>query len=394
MAGIQFTQAPPLDPTAKTGLGIGLQINALDASRTLDGKWTAEALRSLQGWAHSIEAQLTIEQDNRFPEILVLGDDGRLIGWIGARGGYNGGYFSQLYVGGDDPSSAPFFTDVNGNLTIGQNGSVTIRDASAGRVGFIGVETEATKAIISISNATPPVANVTAHGYATGDSVAIAGNSVTAYNANWPITVINANSFSLVGGTASGSGIGGTAARYYAGTWEQAIAGGGTGFADAPFRVFADGSVRVGSPTGGRLVVDAAGNASIVNAGIDLVSGANSITLDPTTLTLTVKGAVGQATLFQGLFELTRIDGINPLQKVAMDNKQILIYNPLGVNTVFISSTLGIDSVNGYKVNGTQVVTSQQPAVTPPSGGTVIDVQARAAISTLISRSQTHGLIL
>lgn len=51
------------------------------------------------------------------------------------------------------------------------------------------------------------------------------------------------------------------------------------------------------------------------------------------------------------------------------------------------------DSTGTYKVNGTQVVTTRQSAITAPSGGTTIDTQARTAINTIISRLQTHGLI-
>jgi hypothetical protein len=357
MPGIQFTQAPLLDPTAKTALSIGGQIDAIGADRTPTGRYVSEALRSLKNWAHFIEAQLTNEMDNRFPEILVLGEGGQLIGWIGARDGYNGGYFSQLYVGGSDPSNAPFFTDVNGNLTIGQNGSVTIRDASATRVGFLGVETEATKAVISISNATPPVVNVVAHGYVTGDSVTIAGDSVAAYNANWPINVIDANNFSLTGGVASGVGAGGTAARYYAGAWLKTEAVGGTGFADAKFRVFGDGSLRIGAPAGGRIEVDAAGNVTITGAAITATAGANSIALDPATASLVLTGSVAQTNIFQGLVEVTKVGGVNPYLGISSNGTvaQLINRNAGGVVVNTINSGTGFDTTIGYKVNGATI---------------------------------------
>ncbi len=43
--------------------------------------------------------------------------------------------------------------------------------------------------------------------------------------------------------------------------------------------------------------------------------------------------------------------------------------------------------------NGNQVVTTQQAAVTAPSGGSTIDSQARTAIGDLIARLRAHGLI-
>lgn len=48
---------------------------------------------------------------------------------------------------------------------------------------------------------------------------------------------------------------------------------------------------------------------------------------------------------------------------------------------------------NVYSVNGTQVVTSRQAAVTAPAGGATIDTQARTAINDIIARLVAHGLI-
>jgi hypothetical protein len=48
---------------------------------------------------------------------------------------------------------------------------------------------------------------------------------------------------------------------------------------------------------------------------------------------------------------------------------------------------------NSFWVGGQQVVAGRQAAVTAPSGGATVDAEARTAISTLISRLQTHGLI-
>lgn len=47
-----------------------------------------------------------------------------------------------------------------------------------------------------------------------------------------------------------------------------------------------------------------------------------------------------------------------------------------------------------YKVNNIQVVGMQQPPITPPAGGIIIDVEARLAISSLITALKTHGLTL
>ena len=46
-----------------------------------------------------------------------------------------------------------------------------------------------------------------------------------------------------------------------------------------------------------------------------------------------------------------------------------------------------------YKVGNIKVVGSQQATITSPTGGTVIDVQARATISSIITALKNHGLI-
>lgn len=46
-----------------------------------------------------------------------------------------------------------------------------------------------------------------------------------------------------------------------------------------------------------------------------------------------------------------------------------------------------------YKVANTKVVGPQQPPITAPAGGTIVDIEARLAISSLITALQSHGLI-
>jgi hypothetical protein len=55
--------------------------------------------------------------------------------------------------------------------------------------------------------------------------------------------------------------------------------------------------------------------------------------------------------------------------------------------------TFAMDGTDGFTANGFQVVTFRQSAVTAPTGGSTVDSQARTAISDIINRLQTHGLI-
>lgn len=54
---------------------------------------------------------------------------------------------------------------------------------------------------------------------------------------------------------------------------------------------------------------------------------------------------------------------------------------------------LAVTNAGAIKIQGTQVVTTRQAAVTAPTGGAVIDPEARTAINDLIARLQAHGLI-
>lgn len=48
---------------------------------------------------------------------------------------------------------------------------------------------------------------------------------------------------------------------------------------------------------------------------------------------------------------------------------------------------------SGIMVGGQQVVGPRQPAVPSPSGGTIIDAEARTAVAALIATLMSHGLI-
>lgn len=49
--------------------------------------------------------------------------------------------------------------------------------------------------------------------------------------------------------------------------------------------------------------------------------------------------------------------------------------------------------VAGVSVSGIQVVGAQQPGVPSPSGGTIIDTEARGAIAQITAALMSHGLI-
>jgi Protein of unknown function (DUF2793) len=54
-----------------------------------------------------------------------------------------------------------------------------------------------------------------------------------------------------------------------------------------------------------------------------------------------------------------------------------------------------VGSINAtdYKVDGVKVVGARHPNIASPTGGTVIDHEARVAIAALLAALQTHGLV-
>ena len=54
---------------------------------------------------------------------------------------------------------------------------------------------------------------------------------------------------------------------------------------------------------------------------------------------------------------------------------------------------IGTLPASSLRISGAQVVGEQEAAISDPVGGTIIDVEARAAIAALIAAARAHGLI-
>lgn len=55
--------------------------------------------------------------------------------------------------------------------------------------------------------------------------------------------------------------------------------------------------------------------------------------------------------------------------------------------------SLGMLPAAGLTVGGLQVVGERQPSIASPSGGTIIDAEARGAVNLIIATLMSHGLI-
>ena len=54
---------------------------------------------------------------------------------------------------------------------------------------------------------------------------------------------------------------------------------------------------------------------------------------------------------------------------------------------------VGVARASSIEIGGEQVLASQAPAIAAPSGGTTVDVEARAAIGQMLAMLRGHGLI-
>jgi hypothetical protein len=54
---------------------------------------------------------------------------------------------------------------------------------------------------------------------------------------------------------------------------------------------------------------------------------------------------------------------------------------------------LGVLRANSVQIGGVQVVGARQPAISAPSGGSLVDAEARNAVSAILAALQSHGLI-
>jgi hypothetical protein len=53
----------------------------------------------------------------------------------------------------------------------------------------------------------------------------------------------------------------------------------------------------------------------------------------------------------------------------------------------------GVARAVEYRVNDQAVIRQRQPAIGDPAGGSVVDIQCRAAVASLLAAARAHGLI-
>lgn len=238
-------QAPTTAPIPKT------QKSAINLSnyRQRVGGVTGDALGLVESILGQHERALRTPQ--QVEDFAVTDTSGRVIFWAGSRvvdGQIFRGFWSEeAYIGPGGPEQSPFYSNGT-NVIIGKNGRILILNTREETKGFIGVESEAPKTVLTaINNGSGKIRlQVLGHGYITGDTVDATYPGVSTGGGSWPITVIDVNNFDLIGSTFSGSMSGtGTVYRYYGGIWAETAAFSGTGFADAKLRALATGDLLI-----------------------------------------------------------------------------------------------------------------------------------------------------
>lgn len=244
--------------------------------------------------------------------------------------------------------------DANGRLiaTFGyradgnaQNYGITIQDLSTNIAAWIGVQTENPVAIATTTNASPDVLGITAHGFVNGDTLWITGAlGDTAINGIRIVKNKTANTFQLTdlsGTDINGNGAytgGGMAQRYYGGGFFQTVGIGGTGFANAKIRAFANGDVE------------------IRNAKITLISADGSIVLDPSTNppTIIVTDTLNnvRTTISNGIV----LDQPTSGTLRTLESPGNIQLESGGLPSVILDWLTGIDSTPGFSVGGFQIV--------------------------------------
>ncbi len=323
----------------------------------------AEALGHIQNGMDALQSKLRDASDGIFDELLVTGSGG-VVAWAGSRDGYDGIWAKNIWIGGDDPPSAPFFSSGT-DVVIGQNGSVAIWDLGGNEAGWLGVRVDSPQVITGATNATPiRVTTFGPHGYVNGDTVYISGVvGNTAANGYRIVKNSDATHFDLYDlsvAAVAGNGTyvsGGTSERYYAGLRTQTVAIGDS-FTDYKLRAFADGSLR------------------IQNAFIELRGSIGTITLDPNSGVQTFSTPSGNVylTLSTGGTVLENVSGID-IGYIVVNNDEggnFYIGDASTSKHVEISCGLSafaasegmdwdinggkMDVQNGFWVNGTEVI--------------------------------------
>lgn len=282
--------------------------------------------------------------------LYVYDNAAALIGWVGTNGGLYGGWFKRLWVGGTSPANAQMYTDSSGNAT------------------FAGTLAAATISAITIAGS-----------QIISGTVQVGGTGATG-------VYVYDGSASLIGWIGTNGGL-------YGGWFKQFWAGGT-------------------NPATAKVYIDGSGNANFSGNVASSTITSSTVTLNLNNVTSTFGNAfdsniseyagfkirdnisagyiTGTALGFT-VFNTDDTQALVTLRRVSSGSGahgRLTLNNGLSTHGVILES-----ATPRLMMDGIQVVTVRQSAVTAPTGGTTVDSQARTAINDIISRLQSHGMI-
>jgi hypothetical protein len=354
--------------------------------------------------------------------VVVDSDNTSLIAWVGKTddGAYRGGYFSRLWVGGTDPSNARF-TVMNNVLQMkgmsinvgpgvdGDGGAIFAYTAGAIH-GFIGSGDYPGAVPVSIaSTSSNQITFSSTHSFLVGHLIKVFGNSAASNNSVYKVLSTPTSSTVLVERTLQ-AGTGGEAWRQMSGAWfrECRIAGNDplsakivadeNGILTIDGSAIISGSLSVAVLSIGTMPLGGGGlGIEFSSYGLKMLNGA-SILINPGDITSTSIYSLNPATGAGWSLSSSGVSFHATLDYVGIGGDiNATSYQVDGVEVINSSKTLlnifDIFMSGWFYMDGVPVLTGRGPEMVYPSGGTVIDSQARTAITILAQSLEAMGLI-
>ncbi len=210
------TTSQPILPQRRGGVSLADLLQQLRRRDPL----TAEAVEIVAN-AHNSVVNTLRQAPPSIEDFIVTDPTGAPIARIGSwveDGVMRSGFWTrEFYQAGEGPDTAVLYSDENGNLIIGKNGSATVLDPFGGTAAWIGAQWDTLDVTGAANNGTGLIRlTVALHGLITGDEVLV-GDVGGVPNATgiWTVTVIDPNTIDL-----QESGFGGA---YTSGGWVSRV---------------------------------------------------------------------------------------------------------------------------------------------------------------------------
>jgi hypothetical protein len=205
------TTSQPILPQRKGGVSLADLLQQLRRREPL----TAEAVEIVAN-AHNSVVNTLRQAPPSIEDFIVTDPTGAPIARIGSwveDGVLRSGFWTrEFYQAGEGPDTAVLYSDENGNLIIGKNGSATVLDPFGGTAAWIGAQWDTLDVTGAANNGAGLIRlTVALHGLITGDEVLV-GDVGGVPNATgvWTVTVIDPNTIDLqesgFGGAYTGGG--------------------------------------------------------------------------------------------------------------------------------------------------------------------------------------------